>query len=158
MRFTLTVEIGDDDVQTGADLAELLVRIAPTFDRSAGTGLADCMGTVRDLDGRKVGNWTLIKPKVPEARSVSEPATTELAMPEPRSASESAATSNDTKHLTARAINEHLVVGSCYVNMGNERIRIGHARKADGHLLGKSLTRPGEWIVIPPDAAIELRE
>jgi len=51
MKFTLTVEPGNDAVETGADLAKLLVRTAPTVERLVGNDLADCIGTVRDPDG-----------------------------------------------------------------------------------------------------------
>src|ERR1700722_17646325 len=110
MRFTLTVELANDTIETGAELAELLARIAPTVERCVGTDLADCIGTVRDLDGKKVGNWTCIEPKMPQARSVSWPPTT----------------SSDNDHRTVRDINAHLSDGShaCYVNMEGERIRI----------------------------------
>jgi hypothetical protein len=142
MRFTLTVELGGAAIKTGETLAELLVRIAPTVERCVGADLADCIGTVRDLDGKKVGTWTCIKSKVREASSASWPSKT----------------INNSEHLTVRDINAHLSDGShaCYVHMEGERIRIRHARNVNGQLKGKIVNRPGEWIAIPPDATVEL--
>jgi hypothetical protein len=154
MRFTLAIDLGNDAIQTGADLAELLVRIAPTVERCVGDDLANCVGAVRDPNGREVGNWTFVKPKMPEARPPSGPVPTTIN----RHPTEPAATSTDPKHLTVRDINSHLSDGSraCYVNIGCERIPIRHARIINGQVQGKSLFRPGEWIAIPPDAKVEL--
>jgi hypothetical protein len=167
MRFTLTVELGDDAIETGADLAELLVRIAPTVERCVGPDLADCIGTVRDLDGQTVGKWTCIEPQMP---GTTEPAptssdTTHKTVREINSDSWKTyiepetpeAMSDNSEHLTVREINK-LLDGSraCYVNIGSERIRIRHARKVNGQMQGKLVNRPSEWITIPPGARVEL--
>ena len=142
MKFTLAVELGSHAIKTGAELAELLVRIAPTVERYVGASLADCIGTVRDRDGNQVGNWNFVKAKMPEARSDSWSSTT----------------THNSENLTVRDINAHLADGShaCYVNMQGERIRIRHARNDNGQLKGKLVSRPGEWVAIPPDASFEL--
>lgn len=58
--LTVTLELGNDAMRTGADLAGALERIgaaiAATVDDTAGTIAA---GTVRDDNGNTVGRWTL---------------------------------------------------------------------------------------------------
>jgi len=164
MIFNLAVQLDSD--ATGTDLAAILVRAAPTIERCVGTDLADCVGTIRDLNGNKFGYWNCCEQEVPSSdtthptlRAINSdlfsgsrkvgnrvPGTIEPAI-----------TISNSEHLTVREINR-LLDGSrvCYVYIEGERIRIRHARKVEGQLHSKSLFRPGEWITIPPDARVEL--
>ncbi len=136
MRFTM--ELGNDTLQTGAELGDLLVRIAPTVERCVGAHLKDYIGSVRDLNDRKIGSWEFTGLKH-LTEPVSEPART-----------------STKQRPTAKEINNHLLFGPCYVNIESERIRIRRARTIDGQLQGRLLNGPGEWIPIPPDATLEL--
>ena len=52
MRFTLEIQLGNDAVQTSADIAEILRRV------SSQASIADETDTIRDINGNTVGRWT----------------------------------------------------------------------------------------------------
>lgn len=60
MKFTLTIELGNEAMQTGYDVADALREIA---DRIYPRGLTEhrnavsLVGLVRDINGNTVGSW-----------------------------------------------------------------------------------------------------
>lgn len=66
MKFQLEIELGNDAMLTGGDVASALRRIADKLDvldrTTAGSDLEGVEeGTVRDLNGNKVGRWSVGK-------------------------------------------------------------------------------------------------
>ena len=57
-RFDLHIDLGNDAMQTGEDVAEALRRIATKLERSGHES-----GLVMDLNGNKVGTWELSEGK-----------------------------------------------------------------------------------------------
>ena len=55
MRFTLEIQLGNDAVQTSADIAEILRRV------SSQVSIADETDTIRDINGNTVGRWTFVE-------------------------------------------------------------------------------------------------
>ena len=59
MQFKLTVKLGNDAMQTGSDIAELLRALA---DRTECEALMERgSGSVRDINGNTVGTWKVTK-------------------------------------------------------------------------------------------------
>lgn len=63
MKFTLQIEVGNDAVQGEGDVAQLLRNVATHL--CAGGSFFDFqgqarVGTVRDVNGNKVGRWEVI--------------------------------------------------------------------------------------------------
>lgn len=56
MQFKLTIELGNDAMQTGGDIADALRGLAERIDTRRGGDLADS-GTVRDYNGNTVGTY-----------------------------------------------------------------------------------------------------
>jgi hypothetical protein len=55
-RFTLEIETGNDALQTGEDLARLLVRFAENIREGNGFG----SNPIRDDNGNAVGSWSFV--------------------------------------------------------------------------------------------------
>ena len=59
MMFTLTIEMGNDAMQTYADIAQATRRIFADFARREGEDVEEDAGRVYDLNGNKVGTWSI---------------------------------------------------------------------------------------------------
>lgn len=63
MKFTLEINLGNEAMQTGNDVAEALQgivdRLVDTYDLSA-----DMRGKLRDSNGNTVGHWEINEPEV----------------------------------------------------------------------------------------------
>jgi len=64
MRFQVTITLGNDAMRTRADLAHALLQIAQGMGAAADEGDEsevgrDEIGTVRDINGNRVGEWIL---------------------------------------------------------------------------------------------------
>lgn len=59
--FTLHISLGDDGMQTGTEVAEALRGVADRVLGVSNWGPLDGSheGTIRDLNGNTVGNWTV---------------------------------------------------------------------------------------------------
>lgn len=59
MKFTLTIELGNDLMQTSEDIGAALVRYGRKFIEGAdGIDVRDS-GKVQDINGNTVGEWTV---------------------------------------------------------------------------------------------------
>jgi hypothetical protein len=56
-RFTLEIEMGNDSMQTGGDIADALRKIADDCDTRRGG--KDESGRIRDENGNTVGHWEI---------------------------------------------------------------------------------------------------
>ena len=59
MTFTLTIEMGNEAMQTYADIAQATRRIFADFARREGEDVEEDAGRVYDLKGNKVGTWSI---------------------------------------------------------------------------------------------------
>ena len=55
--FTLEIKLGNEAMQTGADIAELLRRLAGLVEDYGPSNVA--AGNLRDVNGNSVGSWSL---------------------------------------------------------------------------------------------------
>lgn len=58
MKFTLEIELGNDAMQTYADIAHAVRRIFSDF-ANRHENAADDMGRIYDINGNKVGTWEI---------------------------------------------------------------------------------------------------
>jgi hypothetical protein len=58
MTFTLTIELGNDAMQTYADIAHATQRIFSDFSRRS-ENAEDDAGRIYDANGNKVGAWSI---------------------------------------------------------------------------------------------------
>ena len=56
MQFTMTIELGNDAMQTGADIAQAAKLLFSDFSRQH-EPLEENHGSFYDLNGNKVGTW-----------------------------------------------------------------------------------------------------
>lgn len=57
-KFTLTIELGNEAMQTGADIATALREVADKMDSAYGHHAIEAdNGRIRDLNGNTVGKW-----------------------------------------------------------------------------------------------------
>ena len=60
MRFEATIEMGNDAMLTGEDLAGALRRIAKRLaDEYQGEATGPCRGAIMDLNGNRAGSWVI---------------------------------------------------------------------------------------------------
>ena len=63
-RFTLTIDLGNDAMQTGDDIARALQAVAHTVSsRYDGTTPPDDTAPIRDENGNTTGRWTIASDK-----------------------------------------------------------------------------------------------
>jgi hypothetical protein len=55
--FNLTIELGNDAMQSPADIARALRRVAETWGMIEGAAAVGEEGEIRDLNGNTVGGW-----------------------------------------------------------------------------------------------------
>ena len=60
MKFRLTIELGNDVMQTGTDVARVLEKVA-NFLTSYEALQPDLSNNLRDLNGNKVGEWKVTR-------------------------------------------------------------------------------------------------
>ena len=58
MTFTLTIEMGNDAMQTYADIAHATQRVFADFSRNH-EAVEDNAGRIYDANGNKVGTWSI---------------------------------------------------------------------------------------------------
>ena len=58
MTFTMTIEMGNDSMQTYADIAQATARIFSDFSRQH-EEVEDNAGRIYDANGNKVGHWSI---------------------------------------------------------------------------------------------------
>lgn len=61
MRFTLEIELGNDAMQSGENVAECINRVADKLWPINGTLIGGECGFARDLNGNTVGSWEVAK-------------------------------------------------------------------------------------------------
>lgn len=63
MQFTLTIELGNDAIQSAADVATALERVATTLRGRSGREELALLGDpnpIRDINGNTVGTWRCV--------------------------------------------------------------------------------------------------
>ena len=63
MKFKLEIELGNDAMQTGEDIAAALHHVAGAIDTIGdmrGADPYDKSGVIRDLNGNRVGQWKVV--------------------------------------------------------------------------------------------------
>jgi len=56
MKFTLSITLGNETMETPLDVAEALRKVADRLDNLS-NDWGDCGGLIRDLNGNLVGKW-----------------------------------------------------------------------------------------------------
>lgn len=59
MKFTLKIDLENEAMQEGADLAEALRKVANAIEPRTHAGLEQCESHIWDRNGNKVGRWAV---------------------------------------------------------------------------------------------------